>query len=104
MLFSLIDTILIVFLLVSDLFVFKVVNSLFGSLGLHEDFDIQQQYFGEWICILSTEIITKTNVSSTWRPMIRYALHLCANLTAFVPASTTLMDTIDTHSFPQVAS
>jgi len=44
---------------------------MFGSLGLDEDFDVQQQYFGEWVSTLSTEVIAKTNMSGTWRPMIR---------------------------------
>lgn len=54
-----------------DLFVFKVVNSLMGSLGLDHDFDILQQYFGEWICSLPTEVVARSNLTGAWRPMVR---------------------------------
>mmetsp|Transcript_22582 Transcript_22582/g.48884 ORF Transcript_22582/g.48884 Transcript_22582/m.48884 type:complete len:1696 (-) Transcript_22582:1217-6304(-) len=58
--------------LLQDLFVFKVVNSLFDNLGLGEDFDTQQQYFGEWVSSLPTHDIVKSNMSGTWHPMIRW--------------------------------
>ena len=56
----------------TDLFVFKVVCSLFTNLGIEEDFEIQQKYFGEWISSLPTSDIAKSNLmSGSWRPMIR---------------------------------
>ena len=63
-----------------DLFVFKVVNSLFSNLGLDEDYSIQQQYFGEWCSTLSTHDIAESNLSNrTWRPMIRWLQDLIFN-------------------------
>ena len=58
--------------LLQDLFVYKVVNSLFINLNLTTDYDVQQQYFGEWVSSLSTEVIAQTNMSGTFRPMIRW--------------------------------
>jgi len=58
--------------LLQDLFVFKVVNDMFSNLGLDQDFDVQEQYFGEWISSLSTQTIARSNImSGTWRPMTR---------------------------------
>eukprot|EP00804_Cyclotella_cryptica_P011836 CCRYP_015348-RB/>CCRYP_015348-RB protein AED:0.01 eAED:0.01 QI:269/1/1/1/1/1/2/1639/1263 len=63
-----------------DLFVFKVVNSIFSSLGIDENFDIQQQYFGEWVLTLASYDIAQSNLSGAWRPMLRWLqdLILCA--------------------------
>jgi len=58
--------------LLQDLFVFKVVNDMFSNLGLDQDFDVQEQYFGEWISSLSIQTIARSNImSGTWRPMTR---------------------------------
>jgi len=58
--------------LLQDLFVFKVVNDMFSNLGLDQDFDFQEQCFGEWISSLSTQTIARSNImSGTWRPMTR---------------------------------
>ncbi|KAL7551043.1 hypothetical protein ACHAWF_014247, partial [Thalassiosira exigua] len=58
--------------LLQDLFVFKVVNTLFFHLGINEDFDIQQQYFGEWSSSLPLNELIKLNLAGTWRPMKRW--------------------------------
>lgn len=58
--------------LLEDLFVFKVVNSIFSSLGIEQDFDIQQQYFGEWVAGISSYDIAQSNLSGAWRPMFRW--------------------------------
>jgi hypothetical protein len=58
--------------LLEDIFVFKVVNSIFSNLGIDQNFYIQQQYFGEWICSLSSYDVAQTNLSGTWRPMFRW--------------------------------
>ncbi|KAL9179819.1 hypothetical protein ACHAXT_007789 [Thalassiosira profunda] len=54
-----------------DLFVYKIVNSLISHLGIEEDFDLQQQYFGEWSSTLPTEYMASSNLYGTWRPMSR---------------------------------
>ena len=66
--------------LLEDLFVFKVVNSIFSSLGIEEDFHIQQQYFGEWFASISSYDIAQSNLSGAWRPMFRWIqdLIVCA--------------------------
>ena len=66
--------------LLEDLFVFKIVNSIFSSLALDQDFDIQQQYFGEWVTTLASYDIAQSNLSGAWRPMLRWLqdLILCA--------------------------
>ena len=62
----------------TDLFVFKVVNSLFGCLGIDKDFEIQQQYFGEWVTTLSYDVL-ESNLSGTWRPINRWLQDLIAS-------------------------
>jgi hypothetical protein len=66
--------------LLEDLFVFKVVNSMFTSLGIDQNVDIQQQYFGEWLLTLASYDVAQSNLSGAWRPMFRWLqdLILCA--------------------------
>mmetsp|Transcript_9725 Transcript_9725/g.22119 ORF Transcript_9725/g.22119 Transcript_9725/m.22119 type:complete len:1549 (+) Transcript_9725:198-4844(+) len=58
--------------LTQDLFVYKVVSTLLGHLGLAADFDIQQQYFGDWICTLQAEEIARNNMNGSWRPVVQW--------------------------------
>ena len=58
--------------LLHDLFVYKVTNSIFLHLGINLDVDVLQQYFGEWALTLSSVSIAKSNLSGTWRPMVRW--------------------------------
>lgn len=58
--------------LLEDLFVFKVVQSFIGNLGIDHNLDIQQQYFGEWFSTLSSYDIAQSNLSGAWRPMFRW--------------------------------
>ena len=63
----------------SDLFVFKVVYSLFCHLGIDEDFDMLQIYFGEWINNLPVSDLARSNMSDIWRPMVRWLHDLILN-------------------------
>eukprot|EP00956_Cyclotella_meneghiniana_P015507 scaffold23809_cov62-Cyclotella_meneghiniana.AAC.13 len=58
--------------LLEDLFVFKVVQSVMANLGIYQNLDIQQQYFGEWFSTLSSYDIAQSNLSGAWRPMFRW--------------------------------
>ena len=63
------------FLPTKDLFVFKVVNAVFGKLGINDDRVALQRYFGEWCDgTLPTRAVVESNVvrsEGTWRPMVR---------------------------------
>jgi len=65
--------------LLKDLFVFKVVYSLFCHLGIDEDFDMLQIYFGEWINNLPVSDLARSNMSDIWRPMVRWLHDLILN-------------------------
>jgi len=58
--------------LLHDVFVYRVTNSVFNRLGISEDFEALQQYFGEWAMTLSPITVAKSNLSGTWRPMVRF--------------------------------
>ncbi|KAL7473567.1 hypothetical protein ACHAXS_014010 [Conticribra weissflogii] len=58
--------------LLRDMFVYKVTNTVFNHLGISEDYDALQQYFGEWVMTLSPISVAKSNLSGTWRPMVRF--------------------------------
>ena len=51
---------------------YKVVSTLLSHLGIAADFEIQQQYFGDWICTLQAEEIARHNINGSWRPVVQW--------------------------------
>ena len=52
--------------LLKDIFVFKVVNNVFDSLGLTKDRELLQQYFGEWFLSLPHKCWADTGLMVRW--------------------------------------
>ncbi len=52
--------------LLKDIFVFKVVNDVFDSLGLTKDRKLLQQYFGEWFLSLPHTCWADTGLMVRW--------------------------------------
>lgn len=52
--------------LLMDIFVFKVVNTIFQSLAITQDHAILQQYFGEWFMALSGKLEGKKDLMVRW--------------------------------------
>ena len=61
--------------LLKDIFVFKVVNNVFDSLGLTKDRALLQQYFGEWFLSLPHKCWADTGLMVRWlQELVVYSL------------------------------
>ena len=58
--------------LISDVFSFKVVNDIFGSLGIQKNHEYKLKCFGEWFIGLPIKISTKNAVFAEFSPSIRW--------------------------------
>ena len=64
---------------VSDVFSFKVVDQVFESLGIKNDYEYKLKCFGEWFVGLSIKIATKNAVFATNSPSIRWLKDIISN-------------------------
>jgi hypothetical protein len=64
--------------LLSDIFSFNVVYSVFDSLGIRSDTKILEKYFGEWFMTLSVREAYKKGLYSDTSPMMRLLQDLVA--------------------------
>ncbi|KAL3917896.1 MAG: hypothetical protein SGILL_004497 [Bacillariaceae sp.] len=64
---------------VSDVFSFKVVNQVFESLGIKNDYEYKLKCFGEWFVGLSIKIATKNCVFAVNSPSIRWLKDIISN-------------------------
>ena len=59
--------------LLKDIFVYKVVNNVFGALCLDEDHELLQRYVGEWFLSLPRSCVSDTSLIVRW--LQELALH-----------------------------
>jgi len=55
-----------------DIFVFKVVNSVFDNLGITKDYARLQVYFGEWFMTLPAKEAAQSSLFDMWCPILRW--------------------------------
>jgi hypothetical protein len=82
--------------LISDVFSFKVVNQIFHSLGIEDDYEYKLKCFGEWFVGLPIKTATKNVVFAQFSPSIRWLKEIVSSQIDASLASTeiTPMDSL----------
>lgn len=57
--------------LTKDIFIFKTTNQIFERMGIQDDYDKLQQYYGEWFMSLPKAILSKECLG-IWCPTVRW--------------------------------
>mmetsp|Transcript_36687 Transcript_36687/g.56173 ORF Transcript_36687/g.56173 Transcript_36687/m.56173 type:complete len:438 (-) Transcript_36687:1332-2645(-) len=58
--------------LLKDIFVFKIVNSILDALGIRNEYDSLQKYFGEWFMTVPGKIAANVSLFGLWSPTVRW--------------------------------
>jgi len=66
--------------LLKDIFVFKVVNSVFDCLGIREEYAVLQKYFGEWFMTLPANAAAKASLFGLWCPILRWLQEMITSI------------------------
>ena len=66
--------------LLGDIFVFKVVNSVFDKMGILKDKGRAQRYFGEWFMSLPAPVAAKSSLLDTWSSPVRWLQDMVSDI------------------------
>jgi len=64
--------------LVHDVFVFKVTNSIFECMGIDDNIQLLQKYFGEWYMSLPGKVAANASLFGVWCPILKWLQDLVA--------------------------